>query len=114
LKVRREDGDVFEDEHRQLTDRSYVMMGYGWGMGAGGWIAMTIFWVGLIALVVWLVARALPGSDRDRGYRGDDRGGETAEQTLDRRYAAGEIDEAQYHVMRETLQSGRSYRTKER
>ena len=36
------------------------MMGYGSGMGAGGWIALTIFWVGLITLTVWALSRALP------------------------------------------------------
>jgi len=87
-----------------------VMMGYGWGMGAGGWIAMTIFWVALIVLVVWLVRRTFPGSsDRGPGFRGDDSGWrETPEQTLDRRFAAGEIDEATYHKMRGTLRSSRS------
>lgn len=90
------------------------MMGYGWGMGAGGWIAMTIFWVGLIVLVVWLVTRAFPGgNDRDRNYPDAGRG-ETPEQTLDRRFAAGEIDETQYHAMRETLRPRRSSRQNER
>ena len=82
------------------------MMGYGWGMGAGGWIAMAIFWVALIALVVWLIARALPsGRDADRGQP---TGIETAEQILDRRYAAGEIDLDTYQVMRVNLASSRT------
>ena len=86
------------------------MMGYGWGMGAGGWIAMTIFWVALITLVVWLVIRALPGAgDNGReGRREGVAGPETPEQILDRRYAAGELDLETYQVMRATLASGRS------
>ncbi len=89
------------------------MMGFEWGMGTGGWIgwiAMVIFWVGLIALVVWVISRAFLGSDnRDRGYSDAGRGqDETSEQTLDRRFAAGEIDGAQYQAMRETLRPGRS------
>jgi putative membrane protein len=86
------------------------MMGYGWGMGGGGWIAMTIFWVALIVLVAWLVRRTLrDSSDRGPGFRGDDSGRrETPEQTLDRRFAAGEIDEATYRKMRGTLRSSRS------
>jgi len=36
------------------------MMGYGFGMGAGGWIAMAVFWIGVIGLVdatmPWVVA----------------------------------------------------------
>lgn len=79
------------------------MMGYGWGMGAGGWIAMAIFWIALIALVAWLIARALPsGSAADRGRS---TGIETAAQVLDRRYAAGEIDNDTYQVMRVNLAS---------
>ncbi len=81
-------------------------MGYGWGMGAGGWIAMAIFWVALIALVAWLIARALPsGREADRGQP---TGIETPEQVLDRRYAAGEIDSDTYQVMRVNLASSRT------
>ncbi|WP_225754848.1 SHOCT domain-containing protein [Actinotalea sp. Marseille-Q4924] len=79
-------------------------------MGAGGWIAMTIFWVALVTLVVWLVIRAFPGGgDTAReGRRETWSGSETPEQILDRRYAAGELDLEAYQVMRATLASGRS------
>jgi putative membrane protein len=88
------------------------MMGYGFGMGGGAWIAMTIFWVALIVLVVWLVRYTFPGgAGSDRGpHPGDGGWRETPEQTLDRRYAAGEIDEETYHAMRATLRSARSSR----
>ncbi|MEO7589242.1 MAG: hypothetical protein ABIS84_14585 [Arachnia sp.] len=83
------------------------MMGYGWGMGVGGWIAMGIFWVALLVLIVWLVTRAFsPGITR--GSRGEHGPQESADQVLDRRFAAGEIDEPTYHRMREALRSGRS------
>lgn len=82
------------------------MMGNGWGMGVGGWIAMTIFWVGLLVLIVWLVSRAFsPGRSLDQPWH------ETPEQVLDRRFAAGEIDETSYHSMRDTLQSTRTPRS---
>lgn len=90
------------------------MMGYGYGMGAGGWIAMTIFWVGLITLIIWAVSRALPtgsGSSADTTpRRGGARDGATdsAEDTLDRRFAAGELDEDTYRSMRATLRSSRA------
>ena len=46
------------------------MMGYGWGMGVGGWIAIAVFGVALIALIIWLVTRAFPGrDDRNDGAR---------------------------------------------
>jgi len=79
-------------------------------MGAGGWIAMTVFWVALITLVVWLVARALPGGgDNGRSARREGFAGtETSEQILDRRYAAGELDLETYQVMRANLASSRS------
>ncbi len=88
--------------------------GYGYGMGAGGWIAMIIFWVGVITLVVWAVSRAtaagsgagldtrpLPGSPQD-----DNRN--TAEDILDRRFAAGELDDVTYRSMLATLRATRT------
>ncbi len=92
------------------------MMGYGMGMGVGGMIAMVVFWVALVALIVWLVTRAFrPGGHDRRGGAGGDRSWqETSDEVLDRRFAAGEIDEATYHRMRETLRSARSPRATER
>lgn len=83
------------------------MMGYGWGIGAGGWIAMVVFWVALVVLIVWVVARAFPS--------GGSRGGEvprqeTPQEVLDRRYAAGELDTESYQSMRATLGSAPSLR----
>ena len=74
------------------------MMGYGWGMGAGGWIVMVLFWVLLLGAVGVLVAWLLPGA-RDRGRGRPD----TAEEILDRRFALGEIDAEQYRKAREEL-----------
>ncbi len=84
------------------------MMGYGWGMGVGGWIGMAVFWVALIVLIVWLVTRAFSPGSSQRETRGDSSWQESADQVLDRRFAAGEIDEPTYHRMREALRSGRS------
>lgn len=82
------------------------MMGYGYGMGIGGWIAMVIFWVGLIALVVWALS-SVSSVGGDSGTRG---GRESAEDILARRFASGEIDETTYRSMREALRSSRSTR----
>lgn len=85
------------------------MMGYGWGMGGGGWIAMTVFWVAVIALIIWLVTRAFAGrDDRNDGGRRGFPPTESPEQVLDRRYAAGELDLETYQRMRANLDSGRS------
>lgn len=91
-----------------------MMMGYGWGMGVGSWIAMAIFWIALLVLIVWLVTRAFsPGSNQHKSL--EDRGWqESADQVLERRFAAGEIDEPAYHRMREVLRSGRTQHTTER
>lgn len=85
------------------------MMGYGYGTGAGGWIAMTIFWVALIVLVVWAVSRAFPGTGTRQSETPAPRQ-ETPEELLDRRYAAGELDDETYQSMRATLGSAKSTR----
>lgn len=78
------------------------MMGFGMG---GGMIAMTLFWVGLLVLVIWAVARASTGSG---GGQDENPRQETPEEILDRRYVAGELDEDTYRAMREILTSARS------
>lgn len=89
-------------------------MGSGFGMGGGWWIGMTIFWVALIVLAVWLVRYMFSSSNSQGGSRRDDGWRETPQQTLDRRYAAGEIDEETYQAMRATLRSSRPSRQDER
>jgi putative membrane protein len=89
------------------------MMGYGYGMGAGGWIAMTIFWVGLITLIIWTLTRALPsgstwGRDSTLSTPRRENWADSAEDILDRRFAAGELDEETYRSMRATLRSARA------
>ena len=84
------------------------MMGYGSGMGAGGWIAMTVFLIALLVLVVWGVTRLLPA-----GGRGPDAGpprAETPEEILDRRLAAGDIDVESYDELRGKLRAAHAAR----
>jgi len=76
------------------------MMGwYGGGMGPLGWLGMGLFWLVLIALIMWLVVRLLPGSDsvktRDTGQHATD--------ILDRRLASGEIDLETWQAQRAAL-----------
>jgi uncharacterized membrane protein len=70
--------------------------------GAGWWIAMwlmmVVFWALVAATVVWVVSSLRSGARRDA---------ETPEATLARRLAAGEIDEAQYRSLRQTLHDTR-------
>lgn len=100
---------MFTDE--VLNRRFVTMMGYGFGMGVGGWIGMAVFWIALIALVVWLAVRALPGTRRDDADAGAHPGAarsETPQDVLDRRLAAGEIDTATYESVRTSLRATRT------
>jgi putative membrane protein len=84
------------------------MMGwYGGGMGPGAWLLMGLFWVALLAVIVWLVVKLLPA-----GRRPTDLGGhsESPEEILDRRFALGEIDEQTYAEQRATLAAARGPR----
>jgi putative membrane protein len=76
------------------------MMGwYGGGLGPLGWVAMGVFWLILLRLIVWLVARLLPGNsgDNPRPTR------ESALQILDDRMASGEIGLAAWQAQRAAL-----------
>ncbi|SHN87764.1 putative membrane protein [Geodermatophilus obscurus] len=84
------------------------MMGwYDWGhMSGWGWAASmigTLLFLGLIALVAWLVVRAVrrPGDGFSRPtYTA---GQDTAERLLADRFARGEIDEDEYRRRLATL-----------
>lgn len=69
------------------------MMGYGWyesmaGFGGLGMVVGMFFWVGLILLVVWAAVRLFSGGPRESQ--------DTALEILSRRYARGEITQAEY------------------
>jgi uncharacterized membrane protein len=76
------------------------MMGFYYGPGMPAWmwlvgtLTMLVFWGGLGALIVWAVrAFARPRS-----------GGESAEEILQRRLAAGQISQEEYERTRRVLQ----------
>lgn len=73
-----------------------------WWMGF-----MMLFWVAALAVLVWAVVRVSRAlerhQDRDRSGPMPDRR-DTARETLDRRYASGEIDSATYSEMRARLE----------
>lgn len=82
-----------------------MMTGYGWG--GWGWLPMILFWVVLIGLAVWAIARLFPQitnpppSAPGQGTRSN----ESAAEILKRRYAGGEISKAEYEEMRRTLEA---------
>jgi putative membrane protein len=72
---------------------------YG-GMDGDWWLVMMVFWVVLIAGIVWVGVRLLTRStsvDQPSGT------GEQPQQILERRLAEGEIDVETYDALREKL-----------
>ena len=72
-------------------------MPYGWHNGGWGVLWMIVSW-GLIALVVFLLVRAVAGGPSDRSERPKD-----ARQILEERFARGEISEEEYRDRRGVL-----------
>jgi putative membrane protein len=75
-------------------------MMYGFGMYGGWWLIgmsmMVLFWIAIILLVIWAVRSLFPrqmGSGRDQAL-----------ETLRQRYAAGEINAAEYEQARARLE----------
>jgi putative membrane protein len=80
------------------------MMGYGgfgglgFGMGLFGGIMMLLFWAAIILLVVLVVRSVFPSQRQSEP--------ESAVEILKRRYAAGEISQAEYEQALKTLGQG--------
>ena len=70
-------------------------------MGAGGWVLMAFFWIAVVALIVWLVARLTPAS-AGSSVATPERS-ETPREILDRRLASGEVDPETYEQLLEQL-----------
>jgi putative membrane protein len=81
------------------------MMYQGYGMGAGGWLAMTLILlgaVGLIAAVTVVAVRALaPERQPEAGRAG------SMEQVLADRFARGEVDADEYESRLRVLRAER-------
>ena len=71
-------------------------MMYGFGMYSGGWLIgmamMILFWIAIILLLIWVVRSLFP--------RQMPSGRDLALETLRQRYAAGEINAAEYEQAR--------------
>ena len=85
------------------------MFRYGLQVAPWLWVFMALFWIAVIALLIWLVTALL---SRNRGgVRPVHPGGQqTAEDILDRRFAMGEINIEQYRQARAELASARQER----
>ncbi len=78
------------------------MMPYGWHDGAWGYVMMIGSWT-LFVLLIYMVVRSITaGERRDRTPRGDE-----ALQTLDQRFASGEMTEQEYRDRRKILEESR-------
>ena len=69
-----------------------MMYGAFGGMWLTGIVMMALFWIAIILLVVWVVRGLFPRQARS--------GHDQALETLRRRYADGEISEAEYERAR--------------
>ncbi len=74
----------------------------GWGSGMGVWMVLWgLIWVVVLVLLILSIMWLARASFRPGG--GTERPTQDAEETLRRRYAAGEIDAEEYHRRREAL-----------
>lgn len=77
----------------------------GYGMGGGGWLLMALFWIALIALIVFAAVRLLPaGAERHDVSRQE----EQPQEILRRRLASGEIDADTFDQLSSKLGAGSS------
>jgi putative membrane protein len=83
------------------------MMNWSGGMGAAGWVLMSVFWVVLIAVIVWALAALFGRGDRSAGSAAI---AERPEEILDRRLASGEIDADTYDTLRTKLRAAQAQR----
>lgn len=68
---------------------------FAYGMGGWGFVAMFLFWGGLILLVAWVI-RGLTGTAPRPG-------GSNAREIADERYARGEISREEYQKIKKDL-----------
>ena len=74
----------------------------GYGMGAAGWLLMAVFWIALIALVVFALVRLLPARPEPAPEPLEPR--EEPREILRRRLASGEIDVDTYEQLSSKLE----------
>lgn len=89
-----------------MMDDRWYGDGWGWGWGSGWMMLMPLFWIALVAVIVWAVIQLT--SDRDtHGQPRSDLPRNAPERPLDildRRLASGEIDLDTYSRTRAQLE----------
>lgn len=74
-----------------------MMIGIGFGM-----IFMVLFWMAIIALVVWGVGAVISGGYKSR----TNADGQSPVETASQRYARGEISRKEYELLKKDLKAG--------
>jgi putative membrane protein len=83
-----------------------MMHGHGnYGQDWGGWLVIGLFGLALLAVIVLVVVNLRPTS-----VEGESRYVETPDETLNRRFAAGDLDADTYRAQREALTDTRADR----
>lgn len=84
-----------------------MMVGQDWGFGWGGmwfgWLMVIGFVVALVVLIVWVIRLSMPGAATGVGSADSSQRAHTALDTLQARYARGEISKEEYLDARATL-----------
>jgi putative membrane protein len=83
---------MFQEEHTNMMNMMYGLSGW-WLIGMG---MMVLFWIAIILLVIWVVRSLFPREMRS--------GHDQALETLQQRYAKGEINAAEYEQARARLE----------
>jgi len=83
---------MFQEENTNMMNMMYGLTGW-WLIGMG---MMVFFWVAIILLVIWVVRSLFPREMRS--------GHDQALETLQQRYAKGEINAAEYEQARARLE----------
>jgi len=76
-----------------------MMTGFGMGFGGVGVIGIVLFWVAVIAGMVWLAR-----TDAQVSKLAESEGGENAREILNQRYARGELNSDEYEAIKQDLQ----------
>lgn len=93
------------------TKKEFIMMDWnGNGMSMLGWLGMGLFWFILLALIVWLVVRLLPGSSAGSSGGTGHSAVDSPVEILDRRLASGGIDLDTWQAQRAALQGAQQDR----
>lgn len=85
-----------------------MMWGFGWnGMGPLWMILASVFWLAVLGVLIWALARWLGGRTQ-APTPPPARNGQSALDILRERYARGEIDATAFEQMRERLEGSDS------